>query len=461
MPKPGACQALIALPASASFLFMSEPATAPTADLPDARAVALDLLSSVLWRKQALDDTLAAHHGLAALSPRDRAFARQLVGTALRRLGQIDALIAQALATPLPARARPVTDVLRLGVTQLLFLGTPAHAAVSTAVALVETAGHRKMKALVNAVLRRLSRDGAALIAAQDEARLNTPPWLWQSWCGAYGEDQARAIAKAHLRDPPLDLTLKDQASAPYWAARLNGAVLPTGTIRRDTGAVTELPGFGEGAWWVQDAAATLPVRLFGDVAGKTVIDLCAAPGGKTAQLAAAGGHVVAVDRSGPRLDRIKQNLARLELEAERIEADAVLWRPPQPAAFVLLDAPCSATGTIRRHPDIAHLKSADDVARLSRTQDRLLDAAIAMLAPGGTLVYCVCSLEAKEGPRRIERLLAAGAPVARRAIESAEIGGLSECLTAEGDLRTLPCHLAEQGGMDGFYAARLLIRLG
>ncbi len=436
---------------------MSEPAvvTAP----PDARAVALDLLASVLWRKQALDDTLAAHRALAALQPRDRAFARQLVGTSLRRLGQIDALIAQALATPLPARARPVTDVLRLGVAQLLFLGTPAHAAVSTAVELVEASGHRKMKALVNAVLRRLSRDGAALVAAQDAARLNTPDWLWQSWRASYGEDAARAIAKAHLQDPPLDLTLKDQASAPDWAARLSGAVLPTGTIRCETGAVTELPGFGDGAWWVQDAAATLPARLFGDVAGKTAIDLCAAPGGKTAQLAAAGAHVIAIDRSGPRLERVMQNLARLTLEAELVEADAATWRPPQPAAFVLLDAPCSATGTIRRHPDIAHLKSHDDVTRLARTQDRLLDAAIAMLAPGGTLVYCVCSLEAEEGPRRIERLLASGAAVARRPIAAHDIGGMGECLTAEGDLRTLPCHLAAQGGMDGFYAARLSLR--
>jgi 16S rRNA (cytosine967-C5)-methyltransferase len=314
------------------------------------------------------------------------------------------------------------------------------------------------MKALVNAVLRRLSREGEELAVTQDAARLNTPDWLWQSWCAAYGELTTRAIAAAHFRDPPLDLAIRDRDAAQDWAARLHGAVLPTGTVRVQTGGVViELPGYEDGAWWVQDAAASLPVRLFGDVAGKTVIDLCAAPGGKTAQLAAAAAHVVAVDRSAARLKRLQDNLARLSLPAECIVADAGSWRPAAPAAFILLDAPCSSTGTVRRHPDIPHLKSPDDVTRLAAIQARLLDGAVAMLAPGGMLVYGVCSLEAEEGPRQVEQLLARGAPLRRMPVTTAEIGGVGQCITRDGDLRTLPCHLGDKGGLDGFYAARLV----
>ncbi len=434
---------------------MSEPLAGAR---PSARVVALELLAAVLWRRRALDEALAGHRGLLSLEPRDRAFARQLVATTLRRLGQIDALIAHALSAPLPDRARPVSDVLRIGVAQLAFLGTPSHAAVSTAVDLVEAIGHPKMKGLVNAVLRRLTREVEGLVAAQDAVRLNTPDWLWRSWCSAYGETTTRAIVVAHVKDPPLDVTPRDGRAAADWASQLNGAVLQTGTIRRDeAGLVTELPGYAEGAWWIQDAAASLPARLLGDVAGKRAVDLCAAPGGKTAQLAAMGARVLAVDRSPARMTRLRDNLERLALSAEYIIADAADWRPPQPVPLVLLDAPCTATGTIRRHPDIAHLKSPDDVARLALLQARLLDGAVSMLAPGGTLIYGVCSLEAEEGPRQIEAVLARGAPVRRHPIDAAEIGGLALCISGDGDLRTLPCHLAEQGGLDGFYAARLV----
>lgn len=431
--------------------------SAPSVDAaPSARSVAHDLLAAVLWRRQALDEALAAHRGLPLLVPRDRAFARQLIATTLRRLGQIDALIAHGLSAALPDRARPVTDVLRLGVAQLAFLGTPGHAAVSTSVDLVDAVGHHKMKGLVNAVLRRLARESEALIATQDAARINTPDWLWQSWCAAYGETTTRAIAAAHSCDPPLDITPRDPAAAD-WAALLEGTTLPTGTIRREeTGPVTELPGYDEGAWWVQDAAAALPARLFGKIAGKIAVDLCAAPGGKTAQLAAMGARVIAVDRSPARVTRLRQNLARLSLEAEMIIADAATWRPRESVPLVLLDAPCTATGTIRRHPDIQHLKLPEDVARLAPLQARLLDAAVNMLAPGGTLIYCVCSLEVEEGPRQIEALLAR-APLQRVPIIADEIGGLGECLTPDGDLRTLPCHLSDRGGLDGFYAARLV----
>jgi 16S rRNA (cytosine967-C5)-methyltransferase len=310
-------------------------------------------------------------------------------------------------------------------------------------------------RGLANAVLRRLAREGDGLLAAQDAARLNLPDWLWDSWGAAYGEATARAIALAQGEEPPLDLSVRGDAAA--WAGKLGATLLPTGSLRREAGgSVADLPGFAEGAWWVQDTAATLPARLLGDVRDRSVVDLCAAPGGKTAQLAAAGARVIAVDRSPARQRLLKENLTRLGLAAEIVTAEAETWRPATPADGVLLDAPCSATGTLRRHPEIAWIKGPDDVARLAPVQDRLLDAAVAMLKPGGTLVYCTCSLQPQEGPERIEALLARQPSLSRRAITATEIGGLAELLTPQGDLRTLPSHLADQGGMDGFYAARL-----
>jgi 16S rRNA (cytosine967-C5)-methyltransferase len=425
-------------------------------EAPTARDVALDLISAVLRRKRPLDDAIEDSAAMHLLSGRDRAFARLLVATVLRRLGQIDALITECLNIPLAPRAAQVQDILRLGVAQLLFLRTPPHAAVATSVDLAQSRGFLSHKGLVNAVLRRLSLEGPERVEAHDAPGLNTPAWLWRSWSAAYGETTARAIATAHLKEAPLDLTLRDDTEK--WRAALDGVILPTGTLRRTAGgALASLPGYAEGAWWVQDAAAALPARLFGDVAGRAVIDLCAAPGGKTAQLAAAGARVTAVDRSSRRLERLVANLQRLDLEAETVEADALSWRPPRPAQAVLLDAPCSTTGAIRRHPDVPHLKYPEDVARLATVQDNLLRAAVDMLQPGGTLVFCTCSLEPEEGPRRIESLLRSGAPVERVGIEANEIGGEPEWLTPEGDLRTLPCHLKEYDGVDGFYCARLV----
>lgn len=411
-----------------------------------ARAVALDLLDAVLARHRALDETLEGHRGLGALEPRDRAFARLLAATVLRRLGQIDALIAACLEKPLPPKAAGVKDILRLGVAQLLFLEVPAHAALDTSVRLAALeARHAGFKGLVNGVLRHLQREGAARIADQDAGRLNTPGWLWDAWVKAYGETTARAIAEAHLTEASLDITVK--ADPVLWAERLEAELLPTGSLRRPSGgSIQDLPGFAEGTWWVQDAAAALPARLLGDVAGRTVADLCAAPGGKAAQLAAAGARVIALDRSVPRLLRLKENLDRLGLEAEAVAADAAQWRPPEPLDAVLLDAPCSATGTIRRHPDVPHLKRPEDVARLAATQARLLAAAAEMVRPGGLVVYCSCSLQPEEGPAH----LAHGLPFVREPVRPDEVGGRTEILTAEGDLRTLPSH-----GMDGFFAVR------
>jgi 16S rRNA (cytosine967-C5)-methyltransferase len=425
-------------------------------ELPSARQVALDLLGAVLRRKRPLDDAIEDNSVMAELSVRDRAFARLLVATVLRRLGQIDALIAGCLNAPLAARASVVHDILRLGIAQLLFLRTPPHAAVATSVDLAHVRGFLSHKGLVNAVLRRISVEGPERVEQHDPGRLNTPDWLWHSWSDAYGEGLAHAIGVAHLKEAPLDLTLRSNSQD--WTEPLQGQLLPTGTFRRTSGgSVVALPGYAEGGWWIQDAAAAVPARMFGPVAGLHMVDMCAAPGGKTAQLADAGAHVTAIDRSARRLDRLVANMKRLGLSARAVAADALTWRPEQPVDGVLLDAPCTATGAIRRHPDVLHLKQPEDVSRLAAVQENLLRAAVEMLRPGGTLVYCTCSLEPQEGPRRIATLLQGNPSVQRKPLDPAEIPVPGEWISTNGDLRTLPCHFGEYDGVDGFYAARLV----
>ncbi|MGE0254597.1 MAG: RsmB/NOP family class I SAM-dependent RNA methyltransferase [Alphaproteobacteria bacterium] len=426
-----------------------------------ARGRAALLLREVLDRGRPLDAALEEDTDLAALDARDRAFARLLVATVLRRLGQIDAALATRIARPLPARAALAQHVLRLGAAQLAYLGTPPWAAIDSAVQLARAFGLGTQAGLVNAVLRALVREPPAVLAADapDAARRNTPDALWQRWSAAYGHATALKIATAHLAEPPLDLSARDDAAG--WAERLGAALLPTGSLRHTGGgAVTGLPGFAEGAWWVQDAAAALPARLLGAVAGKRVVDLCAAPGGKTLQLAAAGAAVTAIDIEAARLARVEANLARTGLAARTVRADARTWRPEAPAEAVLLDAPCSATGTVRRHPDILYRKGEVAIRAMPALQDALLDAAAAMLAPGGTLVYAVCSLEPEEGPARIAALLARNAGLRRLPVRAREVPALAalepSALTPEGAVRTLPCHWAERGGMDGFYIARL-----
>jgi 16S rRNA (cytosine967-C5)-methyltransferase len=416
-----------------------------------ARALALDVLGRVLGRGLPFDEIFAGHPRLGSLEARDRAFARLLVTTVLRHLGQIDAVLGTFVErTPKDVR---VHNLLRLGAAQLLVLGTPAHAAVGESVALA-TGREAYARGLVNAVLRRIAREGPALLATQDAARLNTPAWLWQAWEAAFGEERVRAIAEAHAREPPLDLSVRSEPEV--WARRLDALHLHGTTLRRAAGgAIEDLPGYKAGAFWVQDAAAALPARLLGEVAGARVIDLCAAPGGKTAQLAAAGAKVTAVEISEKRAARLRDNLARLQLQAEVVIADALDWRPDAPAPFVLLDAPCTATGTIRRHPDIAWHKTQADVARMAELQGRLLASAAQMLAPGGMLVYASCSLQPEEGPEVIAQGLAVGLPLERRPLTPKEVG-LAVEITAEGDVRTLPCHLPEQGGLDGFFITRL-----
>jgi 16S rRNA (cytosine967-C5)-methyltransferase len=419
------------------------------------RRVALDVLSTCLDKGQPLDETLARHAGLPELEPRDRAFVRLLLATTLRRLGEIDEVLGMLVERPPEGANARALHILRLGAAQLLFLNTPPHAAVDTSVRLIESVGLPHLKGLANAVLRRMAREGAALLGERDPARLNTPNWLWQSWTDSYGEEATRAIAAANLTEAPLDFSVRSNAD--FWAGQLEAEKLPTGTLRRSAGGnIPELPGFAEGAWWVQDAAAALPARLLGDIAGKRVADLCAAPGGKTLQLATAGAQVTAVDISARRMARLQENLARAGLAAELVTSDVAKWNPPEKFDAILLDAPCSGTGTLRRHPDIAWLKGPDDVDRLVLTQDRLLAHAVTLLKPGATLVYAVCSLQEDEGPARIEALLDRVKEIQRVPVQSAELPGVEDAVTKDGDVRTFPSMLPGSGGLDGFYMARL-----
>ena len=431
-----------------------------TSRQPDTRAVATSLLRTVLRRGQSLDSALTNDLGFSALQPRDKAFARLITATTFRRLGQIDSLIAGCLDNALPDKASLVQDILRIGVAQLAFIGTPAHAAVDRTVALVRGRRIAHYRALVNAVLRRISREAAGLISEHDAARLNTPDWLWQAWTRAHGEETCRHIATCHLNEAPLAITVKGNAAE--WAEKLNAEQLPTGTLRRMAGGrIEDLAGYADGVWWIQDAASALPARVLmaafpEGIAGRCVADLCAAPGGKTAQLAASGARVSAVDISAARIARLENNLNRLGLDASLVVGDAATWRPDGLFDAVLLDAPCSGTGTIRRRPDIARLKSLADIQRLANLQRQLLDAASGLVAPGGVLVYAVCSLQPEEGEAQIQALQERGSPFVRQPITPAEIGGLDDAVTPFGDIMTLPCHLSKRGGLDGFYVARL-----
>ncbi len=424
------------------------------------RCLAADILESVLYRRRALDEILDSTTELATLAERDRALTRALAATVLRRLGTLRHVLGVFLDRGLPRQAPRVETALLLGAAQILFLNVPDHAAVDLAVRLAQADPRAAgFAGLINAVLRLLAREGAARLAAIDTADLDTPEWLMTRWTAAYGAVTARAIAAANRNEPALDLTVKSDPEA--WAKTLGGRVLATQSVRVNaSGVVSTLPGFAEGAWWVQDAAASLPARLLGDVRGRRVADLCAAPGGKTAQLALAGASVTAVDRAPARLKRLRDNLARLGLSAEIVAADVEQWTA-EPFDAVLLDAPCSSTGTIRRHPDVPWLKTADDVAKLSALQRRLLDRAAALTKPGGTLVYCTCSLEPQENEMIVADLLMRETRLQRAPINAAEIFGCQEFISKDGDLRTLPCHFPDSdsrfAGLDGFYAARLV----
>ncbi len=427
------------------------------------RIIAAAVISEVAGQGLSLDDRLAEGPAgrMADLEPRDRALVRSIATVSLRRLGTIRAALGQFLEKGLPRKANQLEWLLVAGAAQILFLDVPDHAAVDLAVhAARRDPRSQPYASLVNAVLRNIARARDDLMIS-DDPFIDTPQWLAARWRQHYGEEQARLIAQMHQCEPTLDLTVKGDGAT--WAKKLNGLLLPQGSIRLiEHTPISELPGYEEGAWWVQDAAASLPARLLNAKTSEHVLDLCAAPGGKTAQLAVTGAEVTALDRSAERMKRLSVNLERLGLSATLRVGDALTFEAPAFDA-ILLDAPCSATGTIRRHPDVAWIKRASDITSLAGVQARMLDHAMELLKPGGRLVYCTCSLEPEEGEQQISALLRRNPDVMRVPISPAEMTGLEPCINAEGDLRTLPCHLydrdSRRSGLDGFFAARLTRR--
>ena len=405
------------------------------------REAALALITSVLARNTSLDVALDA---LPESDSRDKAAAHRLAATVLRHTGTLNAVLETFLPKEPP---QPVRFILWIGAAASLFLQVPPHAAVGTAVELAKTKKLSPFCGLINAVLRKIASAGPVLLEALDMPRLDTPSWAWASWGG-----EARAIATAHQNEAPLDLSFKPSRTP--LEAEVSWERLPTGSYRFPAGTVVpNLPGFSEGRFWVQDAAAALPAGFLNIKPGERVLDLCAAPGGKTAQLAAAGGIVTAIDRDAARLDRLRGNLDRLNLTAELIKADATEWQPSVRFPAILLDAPCSATGTIRRHPDLLHLRKPSDITTLTGVQDKLLDAAANFLAPGGRLVYSVCSLQPQEG---VQRIIAAAMRLGLKH-DGLSLAALPEAVTPEKNIYTHPGLWPERGGMDGFFIGRLI----
>lgn len=417
------------------------------------RYAAHRMLMKVMADKRPLDTALDELRAMK-LTLRDQAFAVALAMQVLRRAGEADQIIAQFLQKPLPDKLAEVHQILRLGVAQLLWMDTPPHAAIDTSVELVKHLRHQKLSGVVNAVLRRVSERKAQLCERQN-GLLNAPKWMVAAWENTYGMQDARAFANAQGLEPPLDISVAGDPAD--WAERLGGELIWHHTVRCATGHVTEMPGFDDGKWWVQDIAATIPAWLLGDVKGRRVLDLCAAPGGKTAQLACAGAMVTALDRSQARMKRFDENMARLHLNTEKIAADILKWQPDAPFDAILLDAPCTATGTIRRHPDILYTRKEQDVIDLAGIQQAMLHRAAQWVKPGGTLVYCVCSLQKEEGEAQIPAFLEANPGWSLSPIDPTTENIPAEWVTKAGYLRTLPHYLADKGGMDGFFAARLV----
>lgn len=417
-----------------------------------ARRAALAILAGIFEESRPFDETLMRQHA-GDLEPRERAFVTALVQTSVRRKGECEMVLDRFLAKKLPRKSGKTALILLLSAAQLLYLGSPPHAVIDLAVTLArEDRDSRHFSALINAVLRKLVG-----VEAPDKPHLDVPQWLWRRWVRTYGKKTAHDIARAHLKLAPLDITPK--ADPQRWAEQLGGVALPTGSVRllEKTGAIETLAGFGDGEWWVQDAAAALPARLLGDVAGKTVLDICAAPGGKTAQLAAAGARVTAIDQSVSRMARVRENLDRLKLAADLHVTSALDFALGPLFDAVLLDAPCSATGTIRRHPELPYIKSEIQLAELVDLQGKLLSYAAHFVRPGGSLVYCTCSLEPEEGEKQVEAFLAGHPEFARMPLAPEDVGGEAHFISERGDLRTSPfMNIGQDQGLDGFYGARL-----
>ena len=426
------------------------------------RSLAVEIFNAILRHNKGLEEEysfqIERQEKKKPLENRDRTFIRLLVTLTLRRLGQIDDIISRFLKKPLAEKAAYVQDVLRISTAQLVFLDTPPHAAVSTGVSLIKN--HRKyngLSGLANAVLRRIAKEGKTIIETQNPAILNIPAWLFNKWSKEYGAETAQKIAEAGLQEAPLDFTVKTDPE--FWAEQLEASIMPTGSLRREKqAAIPLLPGYEKGAWWVQDLSASIPARLFHTLKGKRAIDICAAPGGKTAQLIMAGAQVTAIDISENRIKRLKENLDRLNFSAETVCADVRQWwidqhEKIQKFDIVLLDAPCSATGTLRRHPDVIWHRTAEDIARLCAVQKQLLKTAVQMMADGAEMIYCICSILPEEGRLMINDAVQSGL-VERVALSAAELP--EEIITKEGDLLLLPFFYKSSGGCDGFYAARL-----
>ncbi|MEQ8480796.1 MAG: RsmB/NOP family class I SAM-dependent RNA methyltransferase [Hoeflea sp.] len=431
-----------------------------------ARKAAARLLATVTESGASLDGLLDPNGGnpaFTALGPQDRLLVRAILLSALRHLRVIDAFIDELVASPLPEGARALRQLLRVGATQILFLDVPDRAAVDLAVSLADgDPRNRRFAGLVNALLRRIGREKESRLP---ELLATTPPfpdWFISRIQDAYRE-HTDPILRMLAAPPAIDLTVKSNPDV--WAARLGGAVLPTGTVRiaRAQGPVTALEGFDEGAWWVQDAAASIPAQLFSSLQGREIVDLCAAPGGKTAQLAHGGARVTACDQSANRLERLKGNLARLGLDAATRLTRAQDLIAPEGFDGVLVDAPCSSTGTVRRHPDIPYTKGPDDIVRLARVQRTLLDHAAGLVRPGGELVFSNCSLDPMEGEEMVAGFLADHPAWQIKPVEPERWPGLESAITDLGEIRTHPAMLSNedpaQAGLDGFYAVILTRR--
>lgn len=429
-----------------------------------ARIAAARLLGAVIDRHVPLDglvDRTGGNPAFLALEMRDRGLVRSILLTALRFRNSIQALIDARLDRPLPENARLLSHILHVGAAQILFLDIPDRAAVDLAVAHAAADPRtKKYRGLVNAVLRRIGERKERALPAALKKTADAPDWFRDRLVASYGRQKAARILEMHRLEAPLDITVKCDPQG--WARKLGASVMPNGTVRLASagGPITDLPGFGEGAWWVQDAASSIPARLFGDIAGRRVADLCAAPGGKTAQLAAAGARVTAVDISASRTKRLKENIDRLGLAAEIVTADATVFSAARPFEAVLVDAPCSSTGTIRRHPDIAWVKNDADVVRLCDVQARLLSHAAGLAAPGGRIVFSNCSLDPREGEMLVETFVKNDGRVEIDPVRPGEIAGIDEFITPDGTIRTTPADWPNEqprlAGLDGFFAARL-----
>jgi 16S rRNA (cytosine967-C5)-methyltransferase len=424
------------------------------------RELAVHLVDGAIRLHRAVDDNLQSllqRKYVDVLDQRDRALAHALALISLRRKGDLEAALAKHLKSPLPRSATLVPAILITGAAQLFFMRVPAHAAIDTAVALSKKDSNaRHFAGLVNAVLRKLANEPAP----EPVPRRNTPDWLWQRWVGSYGEETAQAIAASHLEEPPLDLSVKDDPHR--WAHELGGVVLPTGSVRLRNypGRIEDLAGYAQGQWWVQDAAAAMPAKLLGNILDLRVLDICAAPGGKAAQLAAAGAQVTAVDISASRMARFKRNMERLNLRPAIRVGDFLKLPAETTYDAVLLDAPCSSTGTIRRHPDLPYVKTPGLIAELGQVQQRMLVHAAQFVKPDGFLVYCTCSLEPEEGENQIEAFLGAHPEFSRSPIKETDVAGMTQVLMRDGDLRTLPfMSIGPSKGLDGFFASRLVNR--